>query len=276
MSQLRFNHVFLGLMGLGVITSYFIPPWITRRAEGKADVLLVPVSKPVRAIASGLSDKYGSKPLPPGQTRERTHSEVFTENEQLRQEVAWLTRQLEELKLVEAEQKRLGSLLNYFKLVDVIGGDATPGRESLALLPATGVVTSVDAPVMCPEGLVGRFVEGGRVRLITDPGSLVIGEFGRFENGKWTPLSVPRASVRGVGNNQMKVDHLTMKEIAPLKVGDFVVVDDPSFRDRIIQARPLGQVESIKPQASKPLFAEIRIQPRTDLKKLTKVLVMKK
>lgn len=275
MSQVRFNHVFVGLMGLGVISAYAIPPWITERAKGKADALLYPVSKPVRAIAAAMNEKYGSVQLPPGQTRERNRSEISIENEELRQEVAWLTQQLDALKLVEAENKRLGKMLDYFKQVDVIGGDSSPGRESLSLAPATGVNTSVDAPVICLEGLVGRFIEGGRVRLVTDASSTVIGEFGRFEHGKWVTLSIPRASVRGIGNGAMKVDHLTMKDVEGLKVGDWVVVDDKSVGVRI-QARPIGVVESIKPLASKPLFAEIRIVPRTDLRKLTRVLVMKK
>jgi len=35
-------------------------------------------------------------------------------------------------------------------------------------MPASGVGPFAGQPVMCPDGLVGRVVEGHRVRLITD------------------------------------------------------------------------------------------------------------
>src|SRR5258706_257990 len=84
------------------------------------------------------------------------------------------------------QRKRLGPLLDYFKPVTVLAGDATPGRESLVLAPASGVDMSAGAPVVGPDGLlVGRLVEGRRVRLVTDKDFTLVGQFGRWENGNW-------------------------------------------------------------------------------------------
>ena len=43
MSQFRFNHAFVMMMVGGTACAFLIPPRITERAKGKADVLLYPV-----------------------------------------------------------------------------------------------------------------------------------------------------------------------------------------------------------------------------------------
>ncbi len=276
MSQVRFNHVFLMLMALGIACAFFIPPTITDRAKGKADLLLYPIVQPTRAIAGWFSSKYGSKPLPAGETRVRPDSELLAENQDLRQQVAFLVKQLEDLKLVEDERRRLGPLLNYFKPVTVGGGDATPGRESLSIMPASGINTLAGTPVMCPDGVAGRLVESGRVRLVTDPGFTTTCEFGRYGENKWIPLEGLKASVKGAGGGTMKVEHLTFKEVDGIvKPGDWVVIADNTW-PAIMQNRPVGQVESVGHLAAKPLFAEIIIKPRTDLRRLREVLIMRK
>ena len=53
------------------------------------------------------------------------------------------------------------------------------------------------------------------------------------------------------------------------------IVSDPSLSDAFKTVQ-IGQVESNQPDPAKPLFAEIVIKPRTDLKRLKEVLVLKK
>jgi cell shape-determining protein MreC len=146
--SLRFNNVFAICMMAALAGAILIPPSVTDRAKGKADVLLYPVVKPVRSIAASIQRRFGHKPLPPGETRLRTDSELAAENGVLKQQLTYLIKQLEDLRLVEEERKRLGPLLDYFKPVEVIAGDATPGRDSLSLMPTSGVDTAPDAPVM--------------------------------------------------------------------------------------------------------------------------------
>lgn len=274
--SLRFNNVFAICMMSALAGALLIPPAVTDRAKGKADVLLYPVVKPVRGVAASLQRRFGHKSLPPGETQPRTDADLAAENGELRQQLTYLIKQLEDLRLVEDEYKRLGPLLKYFKPVAVIGGDATPGRDSLGLMPATGVDTAAGAPVMYSDGLAGRMAAGGRVRLITDRGFKITAEFGRIgEHAQWIPIPNLKASVTGIGDNTMRVDHLFLKDTEGLKPGDMVVISDPELAP-IVQNRPLGQIESIRPQTAKPLFAEIIIKPRTDLRKLNKVLVLRK
>jgi cell shape-determining protein MreC len=277
---LRFRQLFILAMVVALAGAFLVPPSLTSRAQGKADVLLYPVVKPVRSIAAAIQRRFGGpRPLPPGETKPRADADLSAENAALRQQVTFLIHHLEELKLVEADRKRLGPLLNYFKPVTVVGADSSPGRESLSLMPASGVDTGENTPVMWAEGFAGRMVAGGRVRLVTDRGFKITAEFGRFgENAQWLPIPTAKASVTGIGDNTMRVDHLTIGETEGLQPGDIVVVADPDFPETsrdLVQHRPLGQIESIKPQAGKPLYSEIIIKPRADLRKLGEVLLLR-
>jgi cell shape-determining protein MreC len=275
MSKTRFNQLFVAMMLLGLLGSLFISPAVTGRAKGKEELLLYPVIKPVRVIAAMFRSKYGRKELPPGETTVRKDPEVAAENSELRQQVVFLYRQLEDLRLVETERKHLGKLLDYFKPVSVMAGDASPGRESLTILPASGVDISAGAPVMGADGFVGRMVEGRRVRLVTDKDFTITGRFGRWENGQWQNLVTPKPSVRGIGNGQMRIDNLTNDDAKPLHPGDWVVVADTTDYSPIMQERQIGQIDTIRAMPSKPLFAEIIVKPRTDLRTLKEVLLMR-
>ncbi len=275
MSQFRFNQLFVVLILLGLLGSLGISPAITERARGKEELLLYPIVKPVRVIAGMFHSKYGRKELPPGETERRKDPELASENAELREQVVFLTQQLQDLRLVESERKHLGPLLEYFKPVSVIAGDATPGRESLTILPASGVDMSPGTPVMGPEGLVGRMVEGRRVRLITDKDFTIEGQFGRFADGQWQALATPKPSVKGIGNGQMRIENLTRKEAEPILPGDWVVLSDADYPE-ILKNRQVGQVESVRAMPTKPLYAEIFVKPRLDLRKLREVLVMRK
>jgi cell shape-determining protein MreC len=275
MSKTRFNQLFVTMMLLGLVGSLFISPAVTGRAKGKEELLLYPVIKPVRVIAAMFRSKYGRKELPPGETTVRKDPEVAAENSELRQQIVFLNRQLEDLQLVETERKHLGKLLDYFKPVSVMAGDASPGRESLTILPTSGVDVSAGAPVMGADGLVGRMVEGRRVRLVTDKDFTVTGRFGRWENGQWQTLVTPKPSVRGIGNGQMRIDNLTNDDAKPLHPGDWVVIADSTDYSPIMQERQIGQIDTIRAMPSKPLFAEIIVKPRTDLRTLKEVLLMR-
>jgi hypothetical protein len=278
MSHERFNHLFLGLMGGGLLCAFVIPPSITMRAQGKVDGLLWPVVKPVRAIAEGFHSKFGRNGLPPGETRVRGDSELAIENGKLRQHVAYLNQQLEELRNVEAERRRMGDLLEYCTPVSVMGGDSSSTRESISLAPLSGVSLQADLPVLSPEGLVGKIAEGGRVRLITDRNYTIIAQFGRFIDGTWTIIPTPRASVVGMGAGQMQVTNLTVVESKELRPGDWVVIHDADAFGRpfssILQGRKIGQIDSIRPLPSKPLFAEVIVRRKENLRTRKEVMVM--
>jgi cell shape-determining protein MreC len=276
MSSSRFNTHFGAMIMGAVLCALIVPPSATDRVRKHAELILTPVSKPARSIAGIFSRRYGEKYLPPGETVRPTDQQLANENVELKQQITFLNRQLEDLRLVEAERKRLGSLIQYFKPVSVIGGDTTPGRESLSIMPASGVEFAKDTPVMCPDGMVGRLTDARRVRLITDPGFRITAAFGRWTDGVWNTVATPKAACSGIGNGTMRIENLTMKEAEVLKTGDWVIVgEDTDFPD-IIHGRPFAQIDTIRPLPSKPLFAEITVKPRIDLRKLREVLVMRK
>src|SRR4051812_35071572 len=100
MSKSGTNQLFFVLVAAGLATSLAIPTSVTDRAKGKEEVLLYPVIQPVRAIARAIDSKYAAKTLPPGETAPRPDADVTKENWQLRQQVAFLTHQLEGLERV--------------------------------------------------------------------------------------------------------------------------------------------------------------------------------
>jgi cell shape-determining protein MreC len=231
------------------------------------------VVKPVRSIAEGLSSK--EKPIPPGEKKHRGDSELAIENESLRRQVAWLNKQLDELKLVEAERRRMGDLLDYCVPVRVMAGDASSTRESITLAPLSGVSMPAETPVLYADGLVGRIAHGSRVRLVTDPNFTVIGEFGRYEDGQWKSIQTAKASVVGAGGGKMMITHLPLKDIEQLlRPGDWVILNDESYPQKLKGAK-LGQIEQIRPLSKSPLFAEITVRPKVDLRvTLREVMVM--
>jgi len=275
MSQFRFNQLFVILMAAGLLGAFAIPPSITDRAKGKEEVLLIPIVKPVRAVVEAMHSKYGGRTAPPGE-QPRPDADVAAENFELKRQILFLTHQLEDLRLVEADRKKLGPLLKYLDPVSVLAGDATPGRESIALTPTSDVDMAPGTAVLGGDGLlVGRLIAGRRVRLITDKDYTVTGQFGRWDKEKWTPLPVPKPSVRGIGNGAMRIDNLTREESLKLQTGDWVVLADNEYPS-VVQDCQVGQVESIRPLPSKPLFAEIIVKPRADLRKLQEVFIVRK
>jgi hypothetical protein len=277
MSSSRFNTVFGAMIMGAALCALVISPKAIDSVRKHAELVLLPVAKPTRAIAGAITRRYGPKTLPPGETVRPTDEQLALENSDLKQQVAFLSHQIQDLRLVEEERKRLGPLLQYFKPVAVIGGDATPGRESLSIVPTSGVDFAKDTPVMCPDGVVGRLTDARRVRLVTDPGFKITAAFGRWsEGGLWKPLDTDKAACTGIGNGVMRIDNLTMKQVEGLKVDDWVVIGDDTDFPKLMQNRPCGVIETIRPIPSKPLFAEIIVKPRVELRKLSEVLVMRK
>lgn len=277
MSSSRFNTLFGAMITGAVLCALLIPPSATDRVRKHAELILAPVAKPARSIAAMFNRRWGPKLLPPGETTRPSDQALALENSDLKQQVAFLSLQLQQLTLVEAERKRLGPLIQYFKPVGVIGGDSTPGRDSLSIMPASGVEFAPGSPVMCPEGVVGRLTDARRVRLVTDRDYKITGAFVRWaDGGVWKPIDAPKAACTGIGNNTIRIDNLTMKEAEALKPGDWVTVADLTDYPELLQGRPFAQIKTIRPLPSKPLFAEIIAEPRVDLRKLREVMVMRK
>jgi cell shape-determining protein MreC len=291
MSYLRFNHVFFMLMTFSVVCAFLIPPQYGNRFSPQIERLFIPVARPVGAIAAIVSNRVA-----PAQSDDRRAAqEIRRENQQLRGDVASLQTQLDEIYRRNAELDKLGSVKNVCRLVKVIGSDAGM-RESLAIDGSTLQGLANEMYVLYPGGLVGQIqragVAGAQVRLITDPAFRLRVRFVRFAtvNGRteFERLGMPAVLAEGFGNGSLVVRGLTLSDIGcdekgkpngkgeTLREGsDYAVLYD-SDSPRRLQGQTIGRVVGIGPRTDARGYAEIRLAPNTNLKRLREVMVMTK
>jgi cell shape-determining protein MreC len=276
MSRLRFNHVFVGLMGLCLLSAFVLPARATDPLRSTVQGLFFPVSRPSRSIATWFVGKFEKS------TDARPDKDLRFENERLRASLAQLTAQVESLQKLAADRRQLGDIAELCIPARVMGTDPG-GRDSLSLNGTFGS-SLVGKPVLNLGGIVGRIdragLTGAQVRLITDPGFRTAARFQRLADdgsGFIRPVTIETNSVlvEGVGNGRMAIYNLQMKEAtdAQIAAGDAVVLDDPDW-PALLRYRELGQVVSVRPRGDAPLLAEIIVQPRRNLLALQDVMVM--
>jgi len=286
MSFLKFNHVFGALMLLSLASAFFIPQNISGRARAQVQNIFAPIARPVRLLAGAVHDKFaGEKSVDlASPDHPRDLEQVRRENDQLRQQNASLSRQLENLKELNADRSQLGELRKFCTPFEIFGGDAGQ-RQSLLLKASSFDGLKAEMPVICPAGLVGRLnipgAGGASVRLVTDPASRFQAALARFvQNGDRTEfqmLQVQPFVLQGAGRNRMRAGLVNMTELkkAGAREGDWVVLQDPDFPPLLSGAR-VGRVIQIAPQHEGPGYAEILVEPVVDLMKLNDVMVMNK
>jgi hypothetical protein len=279
MSFVRFNHVFLALMGLS-LASVAISPRIGAAPRVNLQALFAPISVPVRGIASWAHTRFTdttprdiASPDTP-----RTVAQVRQENTELRLAVIELTKQLEHLQLLNADREKLGVLRQQCTPVDVIGADSGV-RETLQLESTPTLSLHKDMAVLYSGGLVGRIssagIGGAQVRLITDEGFGMTCGFGRIAGGRYQSLMLPPALVRGTGNGRMVAQFLTIEQIkqAGLAENDSVVLEDRDW-PQPLWGQNVGRVVSITARRSAPGYADVHIEPFANLMQLKEVMVM--
>jgi len=274
--MLRFNVVLIFLLGTGVLGAFVLPPGLSATLQGRADLLLMPVSRPVRAAALAVSDRLGGAEKPSGPAR--TRAELEEENKRLLTQVAALDAQLAAFQQRDAQRTALGPSGQYCESFAVSGGDAG-GRASLSLAALPGSSTAhlePGQPVLNGYGLVGRIANGVRVQLLTDVGFRVTASFGRFAKDAFLKLDAPPIAVGGDGRGRLRISQLSVAQVKQygLAQGDWVMLDDHEGWPMLLQGQKLGQIETIVPQPRKPLFADIVVRPSDDLAGLREVMVM--
>jgi len=289
MSYLRFQHVFVGLMGVSALSAFVIPSGYSRRFEPSVQGLFAPVSRPAGSLASIIS----SRVAPPASDDRRAAQDIRAENQRLRAELTRVQTQLDEMRRVHQELSKLGDARNLCQLFKVIGGDGGT-RESIALAASTFDGVKDDQYVLYPYGLVGQVQRAGaggsQVRLITDQSFRVQVAFRRLNGaGQMAEVGVPVCLAQGSGSGSMFVREMNYlqigltpdfkappgRESAALQVGDTAVVSD---RDcpMSIQGEQIGTVLAINRRTDQRMFAEIVLKPNQPLKKLREVMVMTK
>jgi cell shape-determining protein MreC len=281
MSWVRFNHVFVALLVLSALCAFVIPERYTAKAQPQLQGLFYPVAKPARALSAAISGRV-SKPDP---TDTRDAATLREENAELRQELEARLRELEEMRLREGERAKLGRLRDLCTPVKVVGGDTAASREGLMLQGSTIEGLKQGQVVLVPAGIVGKIdrppgLAGAQVRLITDRGVRVGAYFGRLDTktNRVEPLRTSPPLIEGTGDGAMRcATMLTMEEVEAVKLraGDWVLLDDRDWDERV-HYRPIGKIVRVEKKASSPLYADIRIEPMTNLTQLNEVMVLSK
>lgn len=287
MSRLRFIHVYGILMALGAVSALVIG-MDGGRVRGHIQGIYKPVSMPVRWVAGKIAGRWGTdRAVDEGAAGERPRSagELIAENQQLKVEVANLAAQLSALNELNADRRQVGRVLPLCSPFKVVGADPG-GRESISLAGGSTDGIRWGQAALYAGGIAGRVsragIGGSQVQLVTDEGFRATGSFARYVKDQkgavvFQALSAPAVLVQGVGNGAMRIRMLSMREVksAALEVGDWVVLNDADW-PAILQGYRLGRISSIRELSEQPQFADIRVQPYSDLIALREVMVMTK
>jgi cell shape-determining protein MreC len=282
MSFIRFNHVFAFLMIGSVITGFVLPPRFTESTRGQLQGVFYPVARPARRLAFFVYSHFVHDDVADA----RPDATIRQENDQLRQEVANLSYQLTQLQELNRDRASLGKLRQLCTAVPVIGDDT--GLQDALLLKGSSLSGLRDhMAVLYRGGLAGRLeavgVGGARVRLLTDAGFRVTGNFIRFlddGHGKLTPFKIQCDDplVEGLGGGKMVIRNLTLRQVQDAKIaaGDWVVLEDSDW-EMEVQGERIGQVESAPTERrDAPMFAEIHLRPVAGMTQLMEVMVLTK
>lgn len=284
MSHLKFNHVFLGLMALALISSFVLSPKMGDVLKGPAMGAFAPISYPASMIGSGIRNRVSPRVTTDivSPSNPRDIDTVRADNQRLHVELLNLKAQLDILVEREHARSQLGELRNRCTPMNVIATDSG-GRQSLILGGTSFAGLKNEMPVLYAGGIVGKLaavgVGGARVTLITDPSFKAIVTFMRIRHvadGKLehVPLLEPKL-IEGRGDGIM-TSRLTQDEISKsdLRKDDWVVLSDPDW-PRELRLFRIGYVESIEPTRD-PGFMLVTTRPDQDLMRLSEVMVMNK
>jgi hypothetical protein len=243
------------------------------------------VATPLRRLVETTSAKFGFD----NQDREMLlHSTNLTdanrEIDRLKVTIASLTMQIDELRRLNAGRDLGGELRNFSRPFKVLSPDLA-GRDSLNIAASTGDGVAVGMPVVCQQGLVGKISAvgnfGGQVKLITDVGSRISGQFGKFilqadGSSIFTAIATNEPLVEGRGHGLMAIVNLTMKEVneVHLAAGDWVVLNDRDIWPATVNGQRLGQIVIIQKLPKSPLTAEILLKPLVNFDMLREVMVV--
>jgi hypothetical protein len=280
MPQVRFNHVFVGLMVLSFLCAFVIPTEYSDRVRN-VQGLFAPVARPAGAIGGWIRGRTSPEKV----EDKRPDFDIRRENDELKVAIANLEAQLEFVRKSDASLN-VGALRPLCARVPVVGSDSGT-RESLSLGVVSGLTLRDHMAVLYTGGLVGQVDRAGsggaQVRLITDPSSKVTAYFGRWvQRDSTTQPEFQRtatevALVEGIGKGTMMVRNLNIKDVKSLNLreGDWAVLNDNDW-PTLLAGQRLGKIVSIRARTDAPLKAEIRLQPQQNLSALREVMVLTK
>jgi rod shape-determining protein MreC len=192
------------------------------------------------------------------------------DNERLRAEIAALRMEMDKNREDVSEAERLRRLLDLDHsgpgrrvVARVIGSDTSLSRRTVTIDKGRTHGLFADAPVVTPDGVVGRVIHTGHFSSIVQLLSDVESGVGVVVRG-----SRVQGIVRGDGSNQFLLDHIDDDSI--LAPGNELLT---SGTDQIYpKGLRVGVITVVEPAES--LIRTARIQPAADLGKLEEVLCL--
>lgn len=199
----------------------------------------------------------------------RFRRQVMKENDELRQKVADLERQMLRLQTVEGAYLRLGEAVQYarrthqeLQVADVVYADHSSWLRSLLVYVGERGAKR-DQPVLAENGLVGRVIATGggyaKVQLITDRASAV---------GAMVERTSRQGVTRGDTRSGLVLDYVPLQ--ADVRPGDRVVT---AGIDGIYpRGIPVGAVSAVRKGTQ--LFHHVEVVPAVDFGKLDHVYLL--
>lgn len=201
-----------------------------------------------------------------------TRESLQEENRRLRQRNFLTTAQLQKLTILEAENRRLRTLLDSAATIpqkaiiaELINVDDDPYRHRILLSKGTTHGVRVGQPVLDANGVVGQILHAGPLTstavLITDPSHAL-------------PVQVDRNGLRGLLAGTGRYDRLELPNVpnnGDVQVGDLLITS--GLGGRFPRGYPVARVESVDPDPGQP-FAHIVAQPTTELDRIREVLLL--
>jgi rod shape-determining protein MreC len=197
---------------------------------------------------------------------------LLEENARLREKQVFLNVQLQKLTTLEAENRRLRSLLESavntperVLIAELLAVDFDPYRHHILLNRGRQHGVYVGQPVLDQQGVIGQIVRAdpftATTILITDPNHAL-------------PIQVNRTGVRtlalGTGNFQeLELPHIPNNE--DVKVGDLLVTS--GMGGRFPRGYPVGTVTKVEFDPGSP-FAHIVARPAARLDRIREVLLL--
>jgi len=278
MSYIRFNHVFAALLLISALAAFAIPEKYSVKPLPGVQAVFAPVSFPLRKLGAWAHDRLAPRDL----AGKRSLEALAAENERLKNQNGWLRKQVDIERSRNAQWAPLADLRERCVVLAVAGTDGGT-RDSLAL-PASALERVRDgAFALYPGGVAGEVqgrtgIGGAQLRLVTDRGFRVRGHFDRRGPDGNAAATTPTVLFEGVGNGAMVVrGSLTWDEVekGAVKVGDAARLDDRDW-PADLHGQALGVVTKVEPLREQRKFAEIRVEPTTNLLLLDEVMVFTK
>ena len=198
-----------------------------------------------------------------------TRKSLIDENERLKQQHLLYSSKLQRYEILEAENQRLRSLLEYsFRLNDkvlvaeLIEVHLQSFRRQVVINKGKREGAYDGQPIVDATGIMGQIVHVGpfssTVLLITDPNHAL-------------PVQVNRNGLRAIAVGTGQNDKLLLEHLPNIKEGDLII--SSGLGRRFPSGYPVGEVEKITLDPGES-FAKVLIRPSAQLSKSREVLMV--